>query len=114
MAEKLSVLQRLKQLDAERNKLLDEAKKEALQRAEQAVAELNELGFSYQLLEPGARRQATAEPGSKKGTRTVKDAPCPICHFKTEPLHDGRSHRTQETKKPFSDEELATRGFRKT
>jgi hypothetical protein len=38
-----TVLEKLKALDAQRTQLLDEAKKEALDNAERAVAELNEL-----------------------------------------------------------------------
>jgi hypothetical protein len=46
-----SVLEKLKALDAQRAQLLDDAKKEALENAEKAVAELNELGFHYSLVE---------------------------------------------------------------
>ena len=42
-----TVLEKLKALDAQRAQLLDDAKKEALDNAEKAVAELNELGFHY-------------------------------------------------------------------
>src|ERR1700722_12934376 len=44
-----TVLEKLKALDAQRAQLLDDAKKEALDNAEKAVAELNELGFLYTL-----------------------------------------------------------------
>ena len=47
----MSVLEKLKALDAQRAQLLDDAKKEALDNAEKAVAELNELGFHYTLTE---------------------------------------------------------------
>ena len=49
-----SVLEKLKALDAQRAQLLDDAKKEALDNAEKAVAELNELGFHYTLTEGAA------------------------------------------------------------
>jgi hypothetical protein len=39
-----TVLEKLKALDAQRAQLLEGAKKEALDSAERAVAELNELG----------------------------------------------------------------------
>ena len=45
-----TVLEKLKALDAQRAQLLDDAKKEALDNAEKAVAELNELGFHYSLV----------------------------------------------------------------
>jgi hypothetical protein len=105
-----TVLEKLKALDAQRAQLLDGAKKEALDNAERAIAELNELGFHYTLTEgasvststPRAPRKMT----SQSPKRQARDLPCPICHFKTTPHHDGRMHRSQKTKKPFSVEEL--------
>jgi hypothetical protein len=105
-----TVLEKLKALDAQRAQLLDDAKKEALENAEKAVAELNELGFHYSLTEgasvsvstPRASRKAGADPSR----RLARDLPCPICHFKTTPHHDGRMHRSQKSKKPFTVEEL--------
>ena len=106
-----SVLDRIKALDEERAKLLEAAKKEALEKAEKAVAELNELGFHYSLVEGAARAPRKASAEAPK--RQAKDAPCPICHFKTNPHHDGRAHRSQKTKKPFTDAELTKLGFAK-
>ena len=105
-----SILEKLKALDAQRAQLLDDAKKEALENAEKAVAELNELGFHYTLTEgapaspstPRAPRKASAQAPK----RQARDVRCPICHFKTTPHHDGRMHRSQKTKKPFTVEEL--------
>jgi hypothetical protein len=112
-----TVLEKLKALDAQRAQLLDDAKKEALDNAEKAVAELNELGFNYSLTEgasvsvstPRAPRKAS----SQAPKRQARDLPCPICHFKTTPHHDGRMHRSQKTKKPFSVEELMERHLAK-
>jgi hypothetical protein len=99
----MSVLEKLKALDAQRAQLLEGAKQEALEKAEMAVAELNELGFSYSLVE-GA---STARTLRKQPTqRQTGDGPCSICNFKTSPHHDGRMHRSQKTKKPFTVEEL--------
>jgi hypothetical protein len=96
-----TVLEKLKALDAQRAQLMDNAEK--------AVAELNELGFHYSLVggasttsTPRAPRKAASQ-GAK---RHARDVPCQICHFKTTPHHDGRMHRSQKTKKPFSVEEL--------
>src|SRR5580692_6172554 len=94
-----TVLEKLKALDAQRAQLLDDAKKEALENAEKAVAELNELGFHYTLTEgataspstPRAPRKASQAQAPK---RQARDLPCPICHFKTMPHHDGRLHRS--------------------
>jgi hypothetical protein len=104
-----SVLEKLKALDAQRAQLLDDAKKEALDNAERAVAELNELGFHYNITEGAASTSPARAPrkaASQAPKRQARDVPCPICHFKTTPHHDGRMHRSQKTKKPFTVEEL--------
>ena len=110
----MSLIDQLKALDEQRAKLIDDAKRAALDKAHNAVADLNDLGFRYHLTE-GAR---SAAPKAAKGTnaassvkRRLKDAACPICHFKTSPMHDGRSHRGQEPKRPFSAAELAQKRF---
>jgi hypothetical protein len=113
-----TVLEKLKALDAQRAQLLEGAKKEALDNAERAVAELNELGFHYTLTEGAfiptptvrAPRRASQAQATK---RQARDLPCPICHFKTTPHHDGRMHRSQKTKKPFTVEELMERHLAK-
>jgi hypothetical protein len=114
-----SVLEKLKALDAQRATLLEGAKKEALENAERAVAELNELGFHYALSEgastspstPRAPRKTASQAQAPK--RQPRDLPCPICHFKTTPHHDGRMHRSQSHKKPFTVEELMERHLAK-
>jgi hypothetical protein len=112
-----SVLEKLKALDAQRAQLLDDAKREALENAEKAVVELNELGFHYTLTE-GASVSAPSQRAPRKSAsqapkRQARDLPCPICHFKTTPHHDGRMHRSQKSKKPFSVEELMERHLAK-
>ena len=94
MAEK-SAIQRIKDLDTERASIFDQAKEEALEKANAAVAELNALGLNY-TLSSGAGNQAKA--GSAKAKRTIKAAACPICAFQTAPPHDGRTHRNQKKK----------------
>jgi hypothetical protein len=110
-----TVLEKLQALDAQRAQLLEDAKKEALQNAEKAVAELNELGFDYRLVEgtspARAPRKTAAQAQAPK--RQSRDLPCPICHFKTTPHHDGRMHRSQKVKKAFSVEELMEKGLTK-
>jgi hypothetical protein len=110
-----SVLEKLKALDAQRAQLLDGAKKEALDNAEKAVAELNELGFHYSLVEGAATSMARAprRAASHALKRQARDLPCPICKFKTTPHHDGRMHRSQKSKKAFSVEELMERHLTK-
>jgi hypothetical protein len=112
-----TVLEKLKALDAQRAQLLDDAKKEALENAEKAVAELNELGFHYTLTEGASTSTSTPRAPRKTSSKTqapkrqARDLPCPICHFKTSPHHDGRMHRSQKNKKPFTVEELMERGL---
>ena len=107
VAEK-SAIQRIKELDAERANIFDQAKEEALQKAKLAVAELNALGLSYTLTN-GAVKQAK----TGKAQRVVKQAVCPICEFQTSPPHDGRTHRNQKKKAPFSAAELKEKGLTK-
>jgi hypothetical protein len=114
-----TVLEKLKALDAQRAELLEGAKKEAFDKVEKAVAELNELGFHYSVVEGAspsfsetrAPRKATSKAQAPK--RQARDLPCPICHFKTTPHHDGRMHRSQKSKKPFAVEELMERHLAK-
>jgi hypothetical protein len=67
MSEK-SAVQRIKELDDERAKIFGEAKEEALQKATQAVADLNALGLNYKLIAGDAKaeekqlKKATAKP----------------------------------------------------
>lgn len=102
-----STMDQIKKLDEQRRKLLEDAKQEALEKAQRAVAELNSLGFSYALSSSGRR-------GAGKGSRQMSEGPCPICKFRTNPAHDGRRHRAQgERKRAFSAQELAEMGYSK-
>lgn len=109
--ESTSVLDRLKALDEERRTLMEGAKEEALSVAQKAIEGLNALGFNYRLSEGGTRRSSG---GERKGTRQVNaERPCPICGFRTEPPHDARRHRSQDPKRPFTDEELEANHMRR-
>jgi vacuolar-type H+-ATPase subunit H len=107
MAEK-SAIQRIKDLDTERASIFDQAKEEALEKAKAAVAELNALDLNYTLTNAGGKQ---AKTGSAKGKRAIKAAACPICEFQTAPPHDGRTHRNQKKKGPFSAAELKEKGL---
>jgi hypothetical protein len=109
----MSVLDELKALNEQRDKLVEDAKNELLKVAQKAVAELNELGFHYSLVEGAVRARRKAVTGEEAPKRQTRDAPCPICKFKTDPHHDGRAHRSQKTKKPFTNAELAKLGLMK-
>jgi hypothetical protein len=63
---------------------------------------LKELGF----------RGRTKVKESREGT-PPKEEPCPICNFRTDPPHNGRSHRGQTKKRPFTTEELEKKGLTK-
>jgi hypothetical protein len=57
--------------------------------------------------------ESIAAVGAKvKGKREAKPGePCKICGFATQPAHDGRKHRAQEIKKPFTSDELEAAGM---
>ena len=108
-----SVMDQIRKLDAEKSKLLENAKKEALNKAEAALAELRELGFEYRITGgSGSSRRAGSGESSRKGTRQVNPGrPCPICNFRTEPPHDARRHRGQQEKHLFTAGELKDLGL---
>jgi hypothetical protein len=60
-------------------------------------------------LSNGAGKQGNA--GTGKGKGAIKAAACPICEFQTMPPHDGRTHRNQKKKGPFSAAELKEKGL---
>ncbi len=60
-----TVLEKLRKLDDERNKLIDEAKTAALATAQAAIDELNELGFNYRLVE-GDKATRTVSTGTRR------------------------------------------------
>lgn len=68
MAKATSIIDQIRALDAEKTKLMDEAKANALATAEQAVAELNELGFNYRLTQDAKAPKATRQtvPGTRR------------------------------------------------
>ena len=113
-----SVLEQLKALDAQRAELIEGAKQEALDKAEKAIADLNSLGFHYRLVEGTStarepRKVTHRQSQEDTPKRQLQDKPCSICEFKTNPLHDARSHRHQNPKKPFTVEELMEKGLSK-
>src|ERR1700674_2283545 len=116
MSKQPTVLEKLKELNIQRDALMAEAKTEALANAEAAISQLNELGFSYFLgshetVERPKARLAKAE--GEKGARHIpKDVPCPICNFRTDRPHDRRSHRSQTKTRPFTDKELEALGMK--
>jgi hypothetical protein len=107
-----SAIEEIKELKARVESMTTQAKAEALDKASEAIGFLRELGLDNDtiLKELGFRGRAAKE--SREG-RPPKDEPCPVCHFRTDPPHDGRSHRGQSKKKPFTAEELEQKGLTK-
>ena len=100
-----SVYDQLKDLDSQRQKLMEGAMAEAMATMKTALEAVNSLGRHFRLVE---------DTGSgKKGTRQVRDVPCKVCGFRTRPPHDARRHRAQKTKKPFTNGELQRMGLEK-
>ena len=62
----MSVLDQIRKLDEQKAKLLNDAKGEAIEAADAAISTLNELGFSYQLVEGGAPAAAPRATGTRR------------------------------------------------
>jgi hypothetical protein len=108
-----STVQKIRELDEQRAKLIAAAKSEAIKKVDRALKELNDLGFNYKLVTDGSgpRSVKKAKAGRRKGR--VKNGACKICSFPTVPPHDARTHRGQSKKAPFTSQELAERGLRR-
>jgi hypothetical protein len=108
-----SAIEEIKELKARVESMTAEAKTEALDKASEAIGFLRELGLDNDaILEELGFRVRAAAKGSREG-RAPKDEPCPICHFRTNPPHDGRSHRGQSKKRPLTADELEQKGLTK-
>lgn len=64
-----SIIDQIMELEAKKQELLGRAKDEALKAAEKAIADLNNLGFNYRLVEGGAS-MASSSAKSDGATRT--------------------------------------------
>jgi hypothetical protein len=108
-----SAIEEIKELKARLESMAEHAKAEALAAANEAIGVLRDLGIDNDaiLKELGFRGQAKDQESRVK--RPPKDEPCPVCNFKTDPPHNGRSHRGQAKKWPFTDEELEEKGLTK-
>jgi hypothetical protein len=108
-----SGIEEIKELKARLESMTEQAKAEALDKASEAISVLRELGIDNDaiLKELGFRGQAKDQESRVK--RQPKDEPCPVCNFKTDPPHNGRSHRGQAKKRPFTAEELEEKGLTK-
>jgi len=62
-----SIIDQIMELEAQKQALMAKAKNEALSAAEKAIADLNDLGFNYRLVEGGS---STTTAATSSGTRT--------------------------------------------
>jgi hypothetical protein len=109
-----SVIDEIMELKAQVPSKTEQAKAEALESGREAINFLRELGIDNDtILKELGFRARTKSPKVKAEGTSSKDEPCPICNFKTDPPHDGRSHRGQSKKKPFTTEELEEKGLTK-
>lgn len=111
MAKATTIAERRRQLQDELRSLEQGAHDEIMARVNADISELGQLGYRYRIVDGGRGRGPRG--ASRKGTRQVKDAPCPVCGFKTNPPHDARAHRGQMDKKPFTAAELKAKGLEK-
>lgn len=64
----MSVLDQIRELEAQKQKLLEDAKKEALAKAHEAISALAELGYNYTLVQ-GEGSGAVTRAGRRTGIR---------------------------------------------
>jgi DNA repair exonuclease SbcCD ATPase subunit len=109
-----SVIDEIKELKAQVQSKTEQAKAEALESGREAINFLRELGIDNDTILKELGFRARTKSSKEKAERaSSKDEPCPICNFKTDPPHDGRSHRGQSKKKPLTTEELEEKGLTK-
>ena len=99
-----SVLDQIRAVEHQKLKV----KVETLRKVKQALNELNKLGFEYRVVGDGRISDTV-----RRSSRTLKNAPCTICGFRTVRPHDARAHRGQAKKASFTRKELAERGLRR-
>jgi hypothetical protein len=101
-----SVIEEFQELKARVESLTAQVKSEALHKANEAIGVLRELGIGNDAILRALDFEGRAKTQASGKGRPPKNEPCPICNFRTDPPHDGRSHRGQTKKKPLSAEEL--------
>jgi hypothetical protein len=109
-----SVIDEIMELKAQVQSKTEQAMAEASDSAREAINFLRELGIDNDtILKELGFRARTKSPKEKTERTSSKEEPCPICSFRTDPPHDGRSHRGQTKKKPLTSEELEKKGLTK-
>jgi hypothetical protein len=108
-----SVIDEIRELKARVQSKTEQAKAEALESAREAINFLRELGIDNDtiLKELGFRARTKSPKENASQRPSSNDEFCPICNFRTDPPHDGRSHRGQTKKRPLTAEELERKGL---
>jgi hypothetical protein len=106
-----SVIEEIKELKTQLESKTGQAKAEALDKASEAIGFLRELGLDNDTILKELGFRGRAKDRESREARPPNEEPCPICNFRTEPPHDGRSHRGQTKKRPLTAEELEKKGL---
>ena len=111
----MSVLDQLKSLDEQRTKLLEGAKKEALEAAQKAIADLNALGFDFRLVEGPAQQEGHLGSVPRVKHQNVKRG---IPLVQSASLGPNRTMTAEHIvrrrpKRAFTEEELKDKGLTK-
>jgi hypothetical protein len=106
-----SPIEEIKELKARLEGMAEHAKAGALAKANEAISVLRELGIDNDGILKELGLKGPAKDQGSRVSRPPKDEPCPVCNFKTDPPHNGRSHRGQAKKRPFTAEELEEKGL---
>jgi hypothetical protein len=108
-----SAIDEIKELKAQLESMTEQAKAEALDKASEAISVLRALGLDNDSILKELGFRGGAKDQKSREAAPPKDEPCPICNFRTDPPHDGRSHRGQAKKRPLTAEELEKKGLTK-
>jgi hypothetical protein len=108
-----SAIEEIKELKARLESITEQAKTEALDKASEAIGFLRELGLDNDRILKELGFRGRAKDRESREAMPPEEGPCPICSFRTDPPHDGRSHRGQSKKKPFTTENLEEKGLTK-
>jgi hypothetical protein len=106
-----SAIADIKELKARLESMTAQAKAEALGKASEAIGALRELGLDNDAILKELGFKGRAKDRKSAEAPPPKEEPCPICNFRTDPPHDGRSHRGQTKKRPLTAEELEKKGM---
>lgn len=103
-------MDQIKRLQEQISSLQLEARDQLIAQANQAIQDLNRMGFDYRLVQGSGRGRSAG-----KATRqSDPNRPCPVCKFRTVPFHDARTHRSQgNNKKAFTADELRELGLKR-